>query len=546
MEQIEKPLVEKEKEAFVFQHSFLEEPQAESPDRQNEDAHVILEDEEVLVAGIFDGATKLSSVTGVTVAGEQGGRFAAQASVAGIEKEYIKTSTARGLLIDANQEIANRLLLQGIESEKKEATELSNTQAVAVRIDKVNGVIDVSAVGDVACLVKYRSGKIELVTPLDITLEDDQALIVAQELVQNEGITFTEAIKRPEVNNILFAGRARCNAPDGQGVGVLDGRKSAEKYMHTRQLAVSEVEELILLTDGMFLPTTVVGAEPDWRQMVDIIDQTGLDGLRGKILEMKNSDPDFTKYPRFKKHDDTTGVIIKIKGEDEIKQATYFDDLVQKHLPEIRLLMRGGKLWQKDDWRNVVEHCVAQAATAEVTARLLQLSPQDSDTLIRVAFCHDWRKRLDRRPGQFTDREKVHAQQFFDRVNPDQKLIDATGPEFLEKALVRGEATFLEKLQFYIDDITMGSELVPFRERIDEVRARRQDLDDDPAMTARLGGKYWDREIELGEQVEKEIFEVLQGYGEQINSPQELPIYLKEKIKKEIEKVNLKKDSETR
>jgi hypothetical protein len=113
--------------------------------------------------------------------------------------------------------------------------------------------------------------------------------------------------------------------------------------------------------------------------------------------------------------------------------------------------------------------------------------------------------------------------------------MEATGTRFLEKALVKKESTFLERLQFYLDDITKGSEIVPFNERIDEVESRRQDLNNDADLTACLGGRYWDKERELGHLVEEEIFNLLKK-DVVINSPADIPNLILEEINKQIEK----------
>lgn len=77
------------------------------------------------------------------------------------------------------------------------------------------------------------------------------------------------------------------------------------------------------------------------------------------------------------------------------KKKKNFQQLAISNLPEMRLLFKGGKLWSKDKWRNVVEHSLTQAAAAEVMADVLALPKDEKKELIRVAFCHDWQKRLE-------------------------------------------------------------------------------------------------------------------------------------------------------
>lgn len=202
-----------------------------------------------------------------------------------------------------------------------------------------------------------------------------------------------------------------------------------------------------------------------------------------------------------------------------------------EHLDEFRFLFKGGKLSKKDGWRNVIEHQVIQFFGAKTLGELMGLSDIDKKKLQSVALIHDGRKRLDKYPQDFSADEIKNIELFFTKINPDSALMAATGTDFLEKVSYT-EVSSLELLQFYLDDITKGNEIVPFDERINEVSRRRQDLNDDEVLTARLGGKrYWDVEREIGHAVEKMIFRKLVERGVEINSPENIPSLISSKIK---------------
>jgi hypothetical protein len=216
---------------------------------------------------------------------------------------------------------------------------------------------------------------------------------------------------------------------------------------------------------------------------------------------------------------------------------------LSEHWNELRLLFRGGKLWNfrsegwrgerlegENKWRNLVEHQVTQLLAARVLEKLLGLSPGDSDKLAKVAIMHDWDKRMEIRPGAFSVEEKEKAKILLSEVNPDPNLIAATHPEFLEKVLAK-KVSFLELLQFYLDDITMGSEIVSLEERINEVAARRRDLNENEELTKKLGGrKYFEVERETGHMVENVIYNILIEQGVEISSPEEIPNLIKSRL----------------
>lgn len=234
-------------------------------------------------------------------------------------------------------------------------------------------------------------------------------------------------------------------------------------------------------------------------------------------------------------------------GGQQERKRDYFRSLAFRFLDEMRLLLRGGQLKKREGWRNVVEHCVVQLGATEVLADCLGLSADEKHKLCDVAAVDDWKKRIDvtrRKMQAAMDPEgqaavesmERNAQRFVERLDIDDKLLRATGPEFLHRALVENHAGFLEKLQFYLDDICGQrdghADILPLRERIAEVSARRQDLNDDVSLTAQLGGRYWDRELELGTAVEQEIWEKLKERGYDIASPEMIPQFLRSELEK--------------
>lgn len=205
-----------------------------------------------------------------------------------------------------------------------------------------------------------------------------------------------------------------------------------------------------------------------------------------------------------------------------------------EHWDEMRLLFQGGLLTKKDGWRNVVEHQTTQLFGAIALGELLNLSADDRKNIQTVALVHDWEKRWDKlhENPSFVETEKIT--EYLCRVNPDPQLMKATGPEFLVRVLA-GESSYLELLQFYLDDITKGNQIVKFDERIDEVEKRRQDLNQDKELTARLGGrKYWEVEREIGHEVERLIDERLRARGIILNSPDEIPGLIRIKMQEKL------------
>lgn len=211
---------------------------------------------------------------------------------------------------------------------------------------------------------------------------------------------------------------------------------------------------------------------------------------------------------------------------------------------EFRLLFRGGKLWSfrsegwkgqrlkgRDKWRNAIEHQVHQLKGAKIIGPMLALSESAQNELNTVSLTHDWKKRFDITGQKCSLGEMFYTRKLLHRVNPNPDLMKATGPEFMVKVASGRKITFLEKLQFYLDEICKGSEFVNLDERIDDVEKRHSELNQDTKLTKNLGGQeYWAFERSFAHTVEQDIFDRLRDNGVNINSPSEIPAFIEGQI----------------
>jgi hypothetical protein len=244
--------------------------------------------------------------------------------------------------------------------------------------------------------------------------------------------------------------------------------------------------------------------------------------------------------------------------EPKFKNKTeYFNDLALRYLPELRVLLKGGKLTRRDsegrilpktdraNWFNVTEHCLVQVAASENLASALGLTEDEKQKLCTAAGVHDWDKRLERKPDQFSPADHETVNQLLQNVNPDKLLLSATKADFLERSLVKNDATFLEKLQYYIDLLCDESAIIPFKERLNKARPRYPKLCG-PDWAKKTGASwaaavaeklspdqdYFDAAIMEAESTQQEIFKHLTERGVAITAPDEVPAFIKKLIEK--------------
>jgi len=213
----------------------------------------------------------------------------------------------------------------------------------------------------------------------------------------------------------------------------------------------------------------------------------------------------------------------------------YFEALASRY-PAASLL-DDGKLFHSDGWGNVRKHCLIQAATFEVLGELLGLEPATTTKLASVAICHDWRKRLDKKPTDFTAAELASAesaaQTFFSHGTVDELLFNCLVPQF-DIRVLRGEATFLELLQFYVDDLANGCEITHFEERIAEVSARNPNPEPEVArvLVGEFGfSNYWDAERFIGRKIGDMIVSILDARRIPVQGRFDIPKFINAEIR---------------
>lgn len=208
-------------------------------------------------------------------------------------------------------------------------------------------------------------------------------------------------------------------------------------------------------------------------------------------------------------------------------RALIRNDALSKLLPnyskEMQLLVIGGRLTKEEGWWNVVEHCLEQLVVADALTDLLKLQRLTKQNIMQAALCHDWDKRIEVRPEDFKKDDIKRARNVFQTIAPSRTLIFATKPGFMVQALIKQKSTFAQRLMYYVDSSTKNADIVGYRVRLNEARLNNPDPDKNPILTKKIGGKYWDKELELAQSIEKEIIAKLSIKGVKLKSGKNLP-----------------------
>ena len=247
--------------------------------------------------GVFDGATSLEK-KGLTEDGMTGGAFAAQ-----IAKDTF--SGAVGNLFDtaleANRRIGLAQVTAGVNVNERET--LWSTSMAVVRI--LGGQLEYCSAGDALIMLLYEDDTYTFLTP-DVDI-DRETLIVLKEF--NTCVRSKRKALYTAFNKQIRKVRLQMN----REYGVLNGESTAADFIHYGTCDVAGVTDVLLFTDGLYLPKEDPNQNSDWAKFVDLYQKNGLQGLRDYVRSLQVSDPDLTVYPRFKVHDDIAALSLNLK-----------------------------------------------------------------------------------------------------------------------------------------------------------------------------------------------------------------------------------------
>jgi len=160
--------------------------------------------------------------------------------------------------------------------------------------------------GDCAALVKRPDAAVEI---LGDALEK-RALEAsrAAKLAAKHGLSPAAGINRPEYMDALRKARSYANTEKGHWAFAPD--VTAADHVSRAQVDASPATLLLLCSDGFLALASDYNAY-DAASLVAAAQAKGLAALCEELRAVEASDPDGTKFPRFKTSDDATAVLLK-------------------------------------------------------------------------------------------------------------------------------------------------------------------------------------------------------------------------------------------
>ena len=193
--------------------------------------------------------------------------------------------------------------------------------------------------------------------------------------------------------------------------------------------------------------------------------------------------------------------IIEPHSSDILNIKLHHMKIEELYSEDFKLLKEKGKL--VDDWANVYEHCKMEGNIAMIIARILDLSEEDTSSLIRAAILHDWYKRNERESQNY---DSNYSRVELTKLGIDENIINiahSVGHTSLNTIM---DSDFLCKIMHFIDDITYGSEILEIDNRVHltESSGRYTKLIEDCRKDFN-GRSFFDVQKEIGNEIQAEI-----------------------------------------
>lgn len=261
--------------------------------RANEDT--ILVERALKRFGVFDGVSSLTSY--MDEHGKTGGFIASHTAA-----EIFRQNTNPGLKTlfkEANHAIEALYETAGIDT--SDAIHRFGTTVAAVQI--WDDTVEMLQCADSVVITIDKQGRAHV--PLDYHDQDLPAMLEWQRLIRS-GVPLDDVAAR--IRPMTIDTRRQVNVT----FGTLNGDPRAENFALHTVLPRRNIAHILLLTDGMYIPKENPAAAENWQQYADIYLHGGLDELFATVRSMEASDPDCIRYPRYKLHDDASGVAIAL------------------------------------------------------------------------------------------------------------------------------------------------------------------------------------------------------------------------------------------
>lgn len=294
---------------------------------KNEDTGIIRQRGNIILAGIFDGATNIGMELPMSP-----GKAAAVTCREAVADVPFDESPADILLR------ANRLLRDvaaGLPLTDRERSEVLCAVGAVARLDTETRQLDIASVADCHIVVLHRDGtrvwltkntsahveQLEIAAAVwgaehpKAALPEDDALLKNLDRVMTLPPQQRPAIRPLDdrrVLEVIARNRRRENDPDDRGQPSLKGGDDAalRRLIQETSVSVQKGDDIVLFTDGGYPGPLSTPAQQE--EVIHMLRTGGIQGLHTWVRQKEDADPLLRDPPRMKQYDDLVALRMRI------------------------------------------------------------------------------------------------------------------------------------------------------------------------------------------------------------------------------------------
>lgn len=286
----------------------------------NEDSYVC--NEESSIYAVIDGATGLGGLSGAIAS-----KMIAQSLIeenGGLLERIKRGNEALGKQAVVSYGDSRINSIDGIPKHLRSTCGIAAIELVSGMDQNLTTMKHVAA-ADCIIFLQYINGQIRQIN-YDYMEDFDRPAIQMEQDHWNDYLAINEnpntwsnlkinQIKKTiheNIQHVLKQNRKKLNT--SVGYGIIDGSEEALMYLETGVIPLVNVQKILLLTDGLKIHSPLDKAlKNEWIDSAKLACTFGLNYLGESILEIEKNDPACYHYPRFKQHDDKTGILITLE-----------------------------------------------------------------------------------------------------------------------------------------------------------------------------------------------------------------------------------------
>jgi hypothetical protein len=266
----------------------------------NEDALVLNTSNQVY--GVIDGVSSIEKF--LDQEQHTGGYIAAQLVASHLQAQT-QDLNIREAVLAANAELRQRMKAEGIDLSSK--WKLWSAVFAVVRIHPTS--IEYVQCGDCMIFIQYKDQSIRVLTRNQVEPFDTRILNKKRELLELGDLTNEEV----QLQLLPLSEHNRNKANTLEGYSVMNGDPAFADFLEYGQISRANVSKIYAVTDGLFHHIEASDDPQKWERFIMDLNKMGLEHYMDHLICIEEQDPLCLHFPRHKKSDDKTAVILEFQ-----------------------------------------------------------------------------------------------------------------------------------------------------------------------------------------------------------------------------------------